>query len=346
MNKFKFILGVIGLTLTVFLSVSPPKAVAWSDPNLSDCSLPAFDWAWKASIKTQSETMRVGSPTTYNIPSGGYDFDGWAGGKIMFQGELTSTNFVYIAFVSSGTNAKFRIEKDTALLSPHVAPYHVLARNGGGVSGNMYKLDISAKTVSWYSGISGFSDSKYSNMTCMRGFTGLGVPYATFGTTYDGRTTFSTVYPSESTTSPCNGALDVGCWIARAFTGVSDTFLNVMRAFTSAFVSFWLPDTEAISTSFSDLQTTLSTKLGFLTFPAVFLIDVFNAFNPSTSWCTSTTCSKSFGNFYGAPFTLNFLTLKVVAPSMWDLLIGFVRGITIFSLIVMLRKKFIATVRT
>lgn len=135
-------------------------------------------------------------------------------------------------------------------------------------------------------------------------------------------------------------AIDIGCWITKAWSGVSNTISSVGKAIVSTIASLFMPDTAKIQADFNDFKSFLDAKLGFLTYPFTFLADVFDAFTgPSDGTCTTSGCVKNFGGFLGGTFFVDFAVLAQEMPSLWDILRALVIGLTILEVIIMIRRK-------
>jgi hypothetical protein len=126
---------------------------------------------------------------------------------------------------------------------------------------------------------------------------------------------------SDSSSSGC-GVLEVGCWIGYYFK----------------------PNSTTTQASFTRLNDSMQLKLGFLTYPITFIADMFGAFTSSSAWCTSTSCTKSFGDFMGANFTLNLNQMAATMPTLWNFLMGALRGLTVLALIFGIRKKYMEVI--
>jgi formate-dependent nitrite reductase membrane component NrfD len=85
-------------------------------------------------------------------------------------------------------------------------------------------------------------------------------------------------------------------------------------------------------------------KLGFLTYPITFIANMFGAFTSSSSWCTSGSCTKSFGNFMGSNFTVDLNQMQTTMPTLWAFLLAALRGLTVLALIFGIRKKYMEVI--
>ncbi len=88
------------------------------------------------------------------------------------------------------------------------------------------------------------------------------------------------------------------------------------------------------------MQSEVTTKMGFLAFPFTMTSDILNAIKTNSGWCTTTNCTKDFGLFMGNNFTINFAQMNTTFPTIFNLVLNLVRGLTVIILIVMLRAKY------
>lgn len=66
------------------------------------------------------------------------------------------------------------------------------------------------------------------------------------------------------------------CKIKNVFTGIADTFVSVGEAIVNGFAFIFTPDTDTLSYSFNELKDFLFDKLGFLTYPIEWSLDLFD----------------------------------------------------------------------
>jgi hypothetical protein len=146
---------------------------------------------------------------------------------------------------------------------------------------------------------------------------------------------------SGSGTGTSCSALDIACKLRSAWDGVTDTFVAVGKAIVAGIASLFMPDSSQTKADFDDLSNFLTQKLGFLTYPFTFIIDVFTSFgSTSNNWCTSSSCSKNFGNLFGGNYTINLNQPATTMPTIWNWFLAFVRGITVLGLILAIRRKY------
>jgi len=138
------------------------------------------------------------------------------------------------------------------------------------------------------------------------------------------------------------GTWDLVCKSSGFFTSLATDTFNKIKAVLSSIASIFVPDSAQVTSDFNDFNTFMQSKLGFLTYPVTFLASLFSAFAPDTSWCTTSSCTKSFGNFYGQPVAINLIAAKAAMVSYWDWFIAMVRGVTVLGLILAIRRKYIS----
>jgi hypothetical protein len=175
------------------------------------------------------------------------------------------------------------------------------------------------------------------NFTCI-----VSVTNVTYGPGWDGPV-YSTKLLYGTSTIQCD-KLDLGCWVNKAWTGVADTFTSVGKALLSGIASIFAPDGTQLQSDFNAFNSFMTAKLGFLLYPFQFLVNLFNAFNSSSSWCTASSCTKNFGNLFGHPFTLDLNAMATVMPTMWSWFLGLIRGTTVLALVLALRRKYMSVV--
>lgn len=134
---------------------------------------------------------------------------------------------------------------------------------------------------------------------------------------------------------------DIACHIAATFRSIGDTFNAVGQAIVRGFAALFAPDMTEIQNSFSDFNTFMQQKLGFLVFPIVFLVDSINSFSDTTNqWCSSSSCVKNLGNMLGGNLTIDFNALKNTMPSIWTFFISTMRGLIVVALVLGIRRKY------
>ena len=138
---------------------------------------------------------------------------------------------------------------------------------------------------------------------------------------------------------------DIGCQIAKAWRGVGNTIADAMYAAMKGIASFFMPDGAVIKSDFDDLNTFLQAKLGFLVYPLTFLGQLFTAFGDTTNnWCTSSSCTKNFGNLFGQPFVVDLKVGATAYPTYWTYFLTMTRGLVVLALVLAIRKKYIGVV--
>jgi hypothetical protein len=136
-------------------------------------------------------------------------------------------------------------------------------------------------------------------------------------------------------------ALDIPCEIGKLVTGIQNTIVSGVQAVLNAFASLFVPDSTQLQTEYSSLSTSLATHLGFLTYPLTFVVDLFNSFSSSSSWCSSSGCVKDFGSIYGHDYSLDIAAVAEAWPSAWTLISAAMRGMIVLALMLAIWRKFI-----
>ena len=330
-------LSVVTLLLTTTMVLyKPKKAEAWASATLPTCEQYDLNWDWKTSAA--ADTSITGAAANWLARDA----------MMLYQSSTYNGRYMLMAYVRAGTNASFRLKKDAAVANP---PYYLEARTGTGtgISGiggvaTIWTLDTQTHTVTPGNGSINQGSgtvTKITDVTCIRSITQLPVPYAgTYDSSYDGFQGYTNIEPEQGEAA-CNGILDVGCWIAKGFAGVANTVLDVIKAAFGLFSKLFLPDGAKLSTEFDNLQTSLTETMGFLTFPFDFVGDMFSALSgTSDNWCTSSSCTKDFGNLFGHDFTVDFRQPATTYSSLWTWGLGLFRGLIIFELMLAVLNKY------
>lgn len=116
--------------------------------------------------------------------------------------------------------------------------------------------------------------------------------------------TFSTAFPVGENGYVC-AKTDIACHIGKVFNGVANTFVAVGDAIVQGIATLFIPDPDYMATSFAELNDFLRDKLGFLYFPADFVVDNMIYLLGS---CAGGGCNKtyhSFGNLFGSQVAIS-----------------------------------------
>lgn len=107
----------------------------------------------------------------------------------------------------------------------------------------------------------------------------------------------------------------------------------------------FIPDENTLKAKYDSFHDFMVLKLGFLTYPSEFLGDLFASFDTTQNSCNETACTKNFGELLGGDFSLDFLAMKNTAPTMWTWFKTLIVGVTLFELVIMLKRKYMDVVR-
>jgi len=143
----------------------------------------------------------------------------------------------------------------------------------------------------------------------------------------------------ESEGKSCS-TLDIGCWVGKITSGFTNAIKEIVGLVGDLFSWLFVPAADEVSNAFNEFGTFMNAKLGFLAYPFDFIGGVFNAFTSGSSWCNSSSCSKSFGNLFGHNFTVNLGQTQTTMPTLWTWFTGMVRGLTIVALLFAVRQKY------
>jgi len=351
-----FFTVVVAIATVIAPLLHPQKASA--APYLPTCVNTFLDtWDWPADLR-----RGVRSGTTdgagMNVAGVGFDFDVEKTSYLILrlQSYETSTpkRNIYQLYAAEN-NQKLMLTQSTSGF-PSVTTAR--AEDGDQTTPLIWKSTIISEPRNlvfpdYYHWPSGYSDVD----TTPDGTNTLttGIPFATASTNcvytaknvqYSSAWTFNHFssyagYKAGADASTSCTTLDFACKIKQAWDGVTDTFVAVGEAIVSGIASIFAPDSTQIKSDFDTLGAFMDTKFGFLTYPFTFINNIFNAFNNSSNnWCTTSSCTKNFGNFYGHPFSVNVTQLKTSVPTYYTWFTLFMRGLLVLALLLSLRSKF------
>lgn len=324
-NKFRVFATGVFLAASIVV-ILPQKTQAWTG-TLPTCGTSPAAWEYKEHITTKYGSQWDPDVHAKNFT---YSFDtedsypsGWGGAKynlVIFYTDGTihfnqsgSTKTV----TTTGTSKYIHLIKDTA--------------------NSKWQSDTDPTP----------NVGNATNLTSYGGFACIG--YAK-GATYDSDwigAKFSQTPTQQVTDCSANSGISkVTCEIANFFDGVADTFLGVGKAIVGGIATLFLPDTDQIMVEVNDFFDYMEAKLGFLVYPFQFMGGIFNAFEDTEGHafsCTSTSCNIGFGGgatFFGSGIGVDLTALNDVAPTLFSFIVNVIRGMTVFALIMMLRKKY------
>lgn len=132
-------------------------------------------------------------------------------------------------------------------------------------------------------------------------------------------------YTANAGIEKCD-ALDFGCWLAKGFKNIGDGLKDIVQASFKVFTNLFIPDSTAIKSQFDDTNATLIEKLGFLSYPFVFLSDIVSAFTTNTLWCTDGNCRINTGNVFGSSYVIDIMALKTLNPDLYNVSVIIIRA--------------------
>lgn len=327
------------LILTVFV-VKTPQAHA--SPALPTCtSTYLSDWNWPKWVKDPydagSGDYKGGNITTFDYSNGDY---------IIFKAAGSGTRSVYTIYVGTGLSldvdptygTRLYANNNTSLSSAtiyseptNIAAYKTIWGSTSGLKSDGEPFDYTMV-------------SPGSNQTTPRNFssgqadcvvTAHGVDYGP-SWTYD---QFAKQQSYTATNGTVCTALDFGCWIGKAFDGVENTLSGIAKAAFQAYVNLFIPDSTNTNTRLTELKTTIGNQLGFVATGATALINIFDSFNSSTT-CSSTSCTQTFGNFFGHSFSINLAQANNTMPTLFAWGCGLLRATVVLQLYFLCSRKY------
>jgi len=324
----KTLLLAVIVSTAIQLPLNNQKAKAWgTSTNLPACTLNfssvpegPFDWAWKDRTQ-QLLGINVDSyPGSIIIGKRGANSNPATPIQVWFSDNVTldQTN-------SSGGDRRFIFTGGDGAVdivnNPASSLWHLINSSTAPFSTTV--------TINDFTCITNYSRSN-------------GAPV--YSTTYTGITYNSSAVPNQIG-AVCD-SFDVACKIGEVFQGVQNTFTSVGSYIVRGIASIFFPDTTYLQSKFTELSFFFVNKLGFLTYPLTFIVNMISAFQDTTqNWCTETSCVKSFGNLWGSPFAIDFLTLKNSIPTYWDWFIIFLRGATVIGLLSAIYRTLMTTLK-
>lgn len=307
-HRLLLIVSAITVFLYSLIVLAPPqRASAWTG-SLPVCEVDqALSWAYKDKLEDYDINNKLDNTQTVVMYS--------------FSNNPTDNNTLVVAFA------------DTADFTENLTTHEkTLVMSGNMRRYGIHKEPAHAKYQNDFDVTLGGSVSTGS-IACLSLVQGVNYPAGWTGGTY------TTVAPQQS--QACDGAFDIKCHIGNLLDGVTNTLTDAAAATLNVIGSFFMPSGDDISDAITDFKEFWELKLGFLLYPFEFLADAYNGFtDTSNNWCTTSSCSKYFGTFEGAPFTINFLGLKNFAPDIWDFTIMVIRALYVLGIVYVVRNKY------
>jgi len=137
-------------------------------------------------------------------------------------------------------------------------------------------------------------------------------------------------------------ATDIGNGLTALGTAIVDGLTVIGNFIVDGISALFLPDDGYWSEWFTDLQAFFSEKLGFLVWPFGFLADFFGAFLGGTTQCYYDVS----GSFFGGTVSADFCALEDNLPTMFTLIVTFVRAFTVLGMIFAIYRKYQSTLQS
>lgn len=329
--------GLLILTLLLSLAfsfVKPQTAQAW-DGKLPECTNVGLTyWDWLGG----DTNVNGGNPNEGVWDRDGNETFNTNNGNYVLARTTAQPGGPQIVLYRPATGQRMEFQRYTDLGGPH---YRLDQADGGFFSTNtitdgpkdLYPTENYTLTV----GPTGSTTSPVTGLACV--YTARGVTY-TGGWDQDFYSSFEAGRGNISDT--CD-ALNFGCWMGKIFDNVADTMKDIAMAVVRAITWLFMPASDTLSDQFDISAGFFQAKLGFLIYPVDFVGDLVSAMaNPGSFSCTDTVCTKNFGNYYGAPFTVDFLVVKnTISADLWTWMLYAIRGLTVLGLMIMFRQKLV-----
>ena len=200
--------------------------------------------------------------------------------------------------------------------------------------------------------LSGGQSMSFTDVNCIST-----VHNATYDTTWGDIAHFPDTGVVPPYKTPSCSPMDFACWLSPIFSGIGDGFNNVIQALTQGIATLFVPSQNLFSDTFTTLSTFFQTKFGFLVYPFTFIPNLFNAltsydnidscaYGGGGSIGVPGVCNPDLGTFYGSNVTINFGALEQTFPTLWTLIRTFISGITVFTLALAFRRKYMEVVKS
>lgn len=140
-------------------------------------------------------------------------------------------------------------------------------------------------------------------------------------------------------------ATDIGCWITNAVSGVQSAFARWFTDITTFVYNIFVPDPTTMAGIWTDFSNYMNTKLGFLLYPLTFFTNLFTSFGDAGTSCSATSCVVYSGNFMHGNFSIDFATIPHYFPTLWIAMQTIIVGITVYELLLAVKRRYIKVVR-
>jgi len=356
-NALAFLVIYIAGMFGVFF---PPKPVqAWTDNPMLTCQNITMPTDWAERVKAKAPTFNLNNPNAsifvYRTGDTAAQYDNlsvvYYPTKTTAQIEMLSVSGETNLFFPNQDGVAFWVNLDVG--GPTNGSGDVkyeISRNTGSV------LQATANHLTAYpSGASAETGTRQGRIT--NGITGASSFPASVKICQMGISQNIKVWPSYTgqEVSDANtfnsyscSPLDFGCWLKFIFGGIGDGFNNVGQAIVSGIGVLFIPYEGSISFIFDDLTDFLEQKLGFLSYPLVFMTDLFNTFNdapsPQENWVGNPNnyyCNPLAGSYwfddgksgFFADLEIDTCALENNAPTMFTVLQNILRATILLLLI-------------
>lgn len=355
MAKYRigYLFVAIVLALTFGFSLVPASHASALDTMPTSCTLltggnDLQNWDWPSWVSKVGGTGNAGGAGWFDPNTTSYVFLGGWPFSAPVAGQTTD-----VIFVAPNNQAKLVVYKDSSgrmsvKSSDNGSVYSI--KIIGRLPGISYSFDhqAAANTTSASFAIQSFTVATAghgSTAACYNGSNNLvyDTTYSASWTTYgnNGYPSLAWSSGSDSATSGTSnancGTLDVSCYAANLYNGVTNSIVAAFQAFTTGLYVLFVPSGTQISDDFNTFHTTLYNKLGFLTWPFSFVTNMFTAITTPTTTC----CLIGAGTFMGATFPgIDLAFVSTNLPALWSFAQSAIKGLTVLMLFFMLRSKF------
>jgi len=344
---------VIYITSLFSVFIIPKPVQAWTDNPMLDCQNVIMPNDWAERVKAKAPTFNLNNPNAsilvYRTGDTAAQYDNvsvvYYPDKTTKQIEMTKTSGEYDLFFPNDDGNAFWVNLDIGgptngsgdvkyEISRNTSPVLQATANHLTAYPSGRNADTGTRAGRITNGVTGASTFPTSVKMCQMGIS-KNIKYwpSTSGLTALTENNLKNSYDCAVT--------DFSCWLKYIFGGIGDGFNNVGQAIVSGIGVIFIPYEGSLQFIFDDLTDFLELKLGFLSYPLVFLTDLFDTFNdaasPQDDWV------GNVNNYYCDPFadgtwfpegkdgffadiSIDTCAFEANAPALFDLLQNIMRA--------------------
>lgn len=354
-KKFALInIAIVFMSIILIQPFTIKKASAVGNGYMNECGTSFLEeWDWQTAVKTVAPDFDINT-SSYMIMQMNSGRDAWNATPINY-----ASNFNKYYLVLAPTNGKLLIslgnwsQYTNVMLfsidgpSQILRPIEIMSQpTGHGWTGANIVTTVTANS-SWsnpwpYPFVSTHSvPTPTTYWACYSSQKNL--EYApSWQATYSEFTRFET--SNDNTPEvPC-ATLDMACHIAKIYNKTIDTMKDAITTVIEFLANAFIPDMGIVNQDFEDIASAWNVQVGFLPSIIGYFPDIIDAMTSTVydTTCTSSSCTRNFGNMFGQPFIVDFAKpANQVMPN----IIAWFRGMLIFvtftTIVIMFRRKYL-----